>query len=592
MERHPHQLVVVRAFIDFISPEEGDPPLRASFEAPIQVLSASKPEEVRGVLKSVQEHANAGRWCIGFLSYEAAMAFDPAFAVHPCAPGTLAWFAVFETSGPWAQVPGEAAEPAEIDWHSPLKADEARAAIEDIHRKISAGEVYQINQTARMLGKLRGGSARALFDALQRAQPGTYAAYIDTGEHQVLSVSPELFFDWRPDANGRGPILTRPMKGTCARGATPEEDEANAHRLRTSAKERAENVMIVDLIRNDLSRIAELHSVKVPRLFHAEALPTLWSMTTDVVGQTRAGTTLADVFGALFPCGSVTGAPKVQAMRIIRQLEPDPRGVYCGAVGVVRPGGAATFNVAIRTVEVCGQEVRCGIGSGITIDASVSGEWAEWRHKAVFVQRASAPFSLLETLRIENGVARHAEAHLARMAASAAHFGFRWDGAAANRAVAELAAAHPHGVRRARMLLHSDGRIETEAPAMQDVVGPVQVRLAHGPLLEAQSEFVRHKTTRRAHYDAWAPEQGFFDTLLWNEAGEVTEFTRGNVAVKLNGCWLTPPLPCGLLPGVGRAMALSSGRVEEGVVRVKDLAQAEGIAFFNSLRGWIEARIL
>lgn len=576
----------MRAFIDFISPDEGVAPLRAAFEAPIQVLSASEPEKVRFVLEAVQAHANAGRWCVGFVSYEAAPAFDAALPVHAPAQGPLAWFAVFEEAGPWWQA---VEEPAVVEWVEPLQAAEASAAISDIHRRISDGEVYQINHTARMRGQMRSGSARALFDAMQRVQPGTYAAYIDTGDSKVLSVSPELFFDWRPDASGSGPILTRPMKGTCARGATPGEDEANVQRLRTSAKERAENVMIVDLIRNDLSRISELHSVKVPRLFHAEALPTLWSMTTDVVGRTRSGTTLTDVFDALFPCGSVTGAPKVQAMRTILQLEPDPRGVYCGAVGVVRPGGAATFNVAIRTVEVRGQEVRCGIGSGITIDASASGEWAEWRHKAAFVQRASAPFSLLETLRIENGVVRHAEAHLARMAASAAHFGFSWNAALASRSLAELAAAHPNGIRRARMLLHEDGSLETEAPAMQDVMGPVRVCLAHAPLLEAHDEFVRYKTTRRSHYDAWVPVQGFFDTLLWNEAGEVTEFTRGNVAVKLNGRWLTPPLSSGLLPGVGRAMALSSGQVDEGVVRVEDLARAEGIAFINSLRGWLEA---
>lgn len=578
----------MRAFIDFISPDEGGVPLRASFEAPIQVLTASAPEQVRGVLQAVQEHANAGRWCVGFVNYEAAPAFDTALSVRASSHGPLACFAVFDEAGPWQQADEDAAV---VEWHGTLQATEASAAITDIHRRIAEGEVYQINHTARMRGQLRNGSARALFDALQCAQPGTYAAYIDTGESQVLSVSPELFFDWRPDASGRGPILTRPMKGTCARGATPEEDIANAHRLQTSAKERAENVMIVDLIRNDLSRICELHSVKVPRLFHAEALPTLWSMTTDVVGHTRAGTTLADVFGALFPCGSVTGAPKVQAMQTILDLEPDPRGVYCGAVGVVRPGGAATFNVAIRTVEVRGREVFCGIGSGITIDASVRGEWAEWQHKAAFVKRASAPFSLLETLRIENGVARHAEAHLARMAASAAHFGYPWDAAAAARAVAELAASHAHGIRRARVLLHSDGSFETEAPAMQDVIGPVRVRLADSPLLEAHGEFVRNKTTRRAHYDAWAPAQGFFDTLLWNEAGEVTEFTRGNVAVKLNGRWLTPPVSSGLLPGVGRAMALSSGRVEEGVVRLADLERAEGVAFLNSLRGWIDATL-
>ena len=231
----------------------------------------------------------------------------------------------------------------------------------------------------------------------------------------ILSVfKPELFFDWRGDR-----LLARPMKGTAPRGATPAEDAAQSGFLRTAAKERAENLMIVDLLRNDLSRLAEPHSVRVPRLFHTEAWPTVWQMSSDVVARTRAGTTLADVFAALFPCGSITGAPKVQAMRLINALEPEPRGIYCGAIGVVQPGGAATFNVPIRTLALRGlgdaAQVRCGIGSGITADATADGEWNEWRHKRAFVDRASQAFELLETLRLEDGAFIDVEAHLARM---------------------------------------------------------------------------------------------------------------------------------------------------------------------------------
>ncbi|WP_354441027.1 aminodeoxychorismate synthase component I [Ottowia thiooxydans] len=582
----------MRAFLDFISPDAGKPPIRAAFESPLHVLEASVLDQVQEVLSQAQDFAKAGYWCVGFVRYEAAAAFDAAFSVHECSSSPLAWFAVFEgvkaDVESWAQAHQEAAE---VQWEEPLRAEDASAAIEDIHRRIAAGEVYQINHTARMAGTLRKGTPFSLFSALQRAQPGTYAAFIDTGKQQVLSVSPELFFDWQPDENGRGPILARPMKGTSGRGATPHEDEQNAAALVSSTKERAENVMIVDLIRNDLSRIAELHSVKVPRLFHLEPLPTVWSMTTDVVGRTRAGTSLTDVFSALFPCGSVTGAPKIQAMRTIRELEPNARGVYCGAIGLLRPGGAATFNVAIRTLEIEGKDVRCGIGSGITIDAKFDSEWKEWHHKAAFVQRASAPFALLETLRIEDGAARHMDAHLDRMAASASHFGYPWNRSVALRALSELTNAHPQGVRRVRLLLHADGKLEVEAPAMTDVAGPVLVQLASRPLLEAHGEFVRFKTTRRAHYDSFAPASGAFDTLLWNDACELTEFTRGNVAVKLDGRWLTPPLSCGLLPGIERAMAISSGRVEEGVVRVADLSRAESIVFFNSLRGWIPVQL-
>ncbi|SCK17047.1 para-aminobenzoate synthetase / 4-amino-4-deoxychorismate lyase [Variovorax sp. HW608] len=571
----------VHVSIDFVSPGPGTPALRAAFAQPLEVLAAHSLHEVRGVLDAVQAHAKAGRWCAGFVRYEAAPAFDAALATHPPRPGPLAWFGVFDEPRPW---PVQDSSPVSLDWHTPLQAEEARAAIASIHSRIAAGEVYQVNHTARMRGTLRAGSPHDLFAALQRFQPGTYAACIDTGAEQVLSVSPELFFDWRADGN----ILSRPMKGTAARGASAHEDAANVAALRASLKERAENVMIVDLIRNDLSRIAELHSVAVPRLFHVEALPTVWSMTSDVTAKTRSGTTLAEVFAALFPCGSVTGAPKVQAMRTIRELEPDARGVYCGAVGVVRPGGAATFNVAIRTLEFDGgTEVCCGIGSGVTIDATFDGEWAEWGHKAAFVRRASEPFALLETLRIEDGAARNAEFHLTRLAASAWHFGYPCELGKVAGALEGLSSKHPRGVRRARLLLHADGRLETEAAPMLDHTGPALVRMAPQPMREAGGEFVRHKTTRRAHYDAFAPTEGVFDTLLWNEAGEVTEFTRGNVAVKIAGHWITPPLASGLLPGVGRAQALAAGTMKEQIIRIDDLAHAEEIAFLNSLRGWI-----
>jgi para-aminobenzoate synthetase/4-amino-4-deoxychorismate lyase len=384
------------------------------------------------------------------------------------------------------------------------------------------------------------------------------------------------------------------MKGTAPRGADAAADAALAAHLRESPKERAENLMIVDLLRNDLSRVAEPFSVRVPRLFHVEAWPTVWQMCSDVVARARPGTTLADLFRALFPCGSVTGAPKVQAMRLIRALEAGPRGVYCGAVGVVRPGGDATFNVPIRTLvlrrEAGSTRVRCGIGSGITIDASADGEWDEWRHKRAFLDRASRAFQLLETLRLEQGVFPDAEAHVARMAAAAAHFGFAAPEASARAALARLAGAHPAGAWRVRLLADRDGAVQAEAFALAPTAQPVRVRLAPAPLAEAGGEFVRFKTTRRAHYDAFAPVgPEVFDTLLWNARGELTEFTRGNVAVRLAGRWVTPPLACGLLAGVGRARLLREGALVEGVVTREDLARAEGLAFFNALRGWLAA---
>ncbi len=473
---------------------------------------------------------------------------------------------------------------AEAQWHEYLPRADFERGMAAIHRAIADGELYQLNYTTQLHGTLSG-LPRDLFMALRQAQPGGFAAFIDTGDEQVLSVSPELFFDWDGER-----ILARPMKGTAPSGATPEDDAALAAGLRASAKERAENVMIVDLIRNDLSRVALPFSVHVPRLLRTEALLTLWQMTSDVEARTRAGTTLADVFAALFPCGSVTGASKVSAMRMIKTLEPGPRGVYCGAIGVVRPGGAATFNVAIRTITVQGGSARCGIGSGITADATAEGEWQEWRHKRVFLERASQQFELLETLALEDGVLRDAPAHLARMGRAAAHFGYPWEAAHVQASLGQLADAHRQGVWRVRLRLDAHGQAQVEAHAMEASPTPVRLVLAPTAFEEADSEFVRFKTTRRAHYDAFAPTApGVFDTLLWNRHGEFTECTRGNIAVRLDGRWVIPPLRCGMLNGIGRAHCLREGRLVEAVVRVDDLRRASGLAFVNSLRGWLDA---
>jgi para-aminobenzoate synthetase/4-amino-4-deoxychorismate lyase len=570
------------ALIDFIDPHHaGAAPLQLAFGAPDQVLAAFAVEEVAGVLAQVDALSRQGRWCVGYVRYEAAPAFDAALRVY-AAEGPLAWFGVH--AEPLSQIVSENSAEPTVTWHAGVERSVFDRNMAEIHRAIGDGELYQVNYTAPLQAQFAG-SAMAYFQALRRAQPRAYSAFIDAGAEQVLSVSPELFFDW----DGQR-ILSRPMKGTAARGATPVDDAANATQLRNTPKERAENVMIVDLIRNDLSRIAQPHSVQVPRLFHLEALPTVWQMTSDVEAKTRPDTTLLDVFTALFPCGSITGAPKVQAMRMIQSLEPAPRGVYCGAVGVVRPGGHATFNVAIRTVTVQGDTARCGIGSGITFDAQAEGEWNEWRSKRMFLERASQPFELLETLALRDGVLDNVDLHLDRMATAAQHFATPWDRQRAQQALQALVTTHPKGDYRVRLLLAASGHFQAQAFALAQTFEPVRLQLAHAPLQEAQGEFVRFKTTRRAHYDAFTPtDAAVFDTVLFNAQGELTECTRGNIALLLDGRWVTPPLSSGLLPGIGRAVHLRSGRLVEAVVRVEDLPRAQGLAFVNSLRGWLDA---
>ena len=588
----------ITALIDFADPQAPDSPrLRHAFGQPLQTLLAHTPDQIRPLLDAVQQAAQNGRWCVGSMRYEAAAAFDTALSVH-ASDGPLACFAVYDPPLPWP------ANTAEVDgplatWQPAMLRPAFDAALATIDAAIQRGDVYQVNFTAPMTGVLaantdKSADTRALFAALQRAQPGGYAAWLNLGGEQVLSVSPELFFDWNLADSAKGNLLARPMKGTAPRGPTDTDDAHQAQTLRTSPKERAENVMVVDLLRNDMSRVAQPFSVRVPRLFHTEALPSVWQMTSDVTATTRPGCTLADVFAALFPCGSVTGAPKVQAMQIIKALEPEPRGVYCGAVGVVRPvaGGGlhATFNVPIRTVTARDGALRCSIGSGITADATTDGEWREWQHKRVFVDRASQPFELLETLALVDGHYGHASLHLARMAGAAVHFGFVAANAAATQALADLAAFHPKGAWRVRLLVDVQGQARAEAFTLPASPAAVRLQLADRPLMEAHSEFTRFKTTRRAHYDAFTPtEPGVFDTVLWNDQGELTECTRGNVALLVDGRWVTPLLRCGLLGGVARALALQSGQLLEAVVRVDDLSLVQGWAFLNSLRGWIWA---
>ena len=592
--------------------QPGQPRLRQRFDRPLHVWQADAPAQLHSLLQQVEQAAMQGYWCVGGLRYEAASALQPGLCTQP-AQGPLAWFAVFAAPAPEPvpqaspAAPGNAPEldsaapvlPA-LAWQNTLSHADFAQGMARIHAGIAAGAYYQINYTQQLQGTAaQPVDGPALFAALQQAQPGGYALYLDMGQEQVASVSPELFFDWHQPAQGCGSILTRPMKGTAARGATPEQDAAQAQHLRTSVKERAENVMIVDLLRNDLGAIAQTGSVQVPALFEVQALPTVWQMTSDVRAQLPAGTSLLQVLQALFPCGSVTGAPKRAAMQAIAALEIAPRGWYCGALGVVRPDGAgglrATFNVPIRTVVVQGaarRDLRCGIGSGITADATVAGEWQEWRTKRAFVERVSMDFEVITTLALEAGQFRHLPLHVQRLQQAAAHFGFPWHAQALELTLEHVAHTHPSGLWRVRIALQRSGLFSSQVVACPALPAVAYLQLAAEPLAQAHSEFVRFKTSRRAHYERFAPPPHLLDTVLWNEAGEITEGTRGNVAAWINGQWVTPALHCGLLNGVGRQVALAEGRLVEGVIRVADVPHIQQWAFINSLRGWVPAQMV
>jgi len=574
----------LHAVIDFQAGQEDLSHLQLAFGEPRLELFARTGSDVHDVLAEVDQLARRGAWCVGYLRYEAASAFEPGAALH--APdGPLAYFSVHDRP---VALPEFAREPATpLCWQRQTSRDLFGSHIARIHDAIARGEVYQVNYTG-LLQADYDGDPFDLFCALRRAQPRSNAAFFSNREEAVLSVSPELFFDWDGER-----LKCRPMKGTAARGSSPELDARQAEYLRTNAKEQSENVMIVDLIRNDLSRVAQLGSVRVPRLFACEPWPTVWQMTSTVEARTRPGTRLCELFQALFPCGSVTGAPKLRSMHWIRELEAGPRGVYCGAAGVVLPGGAARFNVPIRTVNVRDGRAKCGIGSGITADATAEGEWAEWACKTGFLEQASRPFSLLQTVKIEDGRPCHAELHIDRLAAAGAHFGFPVDRQAVRRAVNSAVAAHGPSPGRARITVDVRGSATVDVSDLpRTPAGPLPVALARHAVM-APAAFLRHKTTRRDHLAAFPSDTtSAFDTLLWNGRGEVTEFTRGNVILeRRSGELVTPALHCELLDGVGRASELAAGRVREAVVHVKELHSMRRIWFVNALRGRVPVQL-
>jgi len=566
----------------------GEGALSLAFAKPCRILVARRPEEVLPVLRDAEQAARDGLWAVGVVAYEAAPAFDQALTVRePLDDFPLAIFALYE--GPGAG-DGEEGGFECSPWQQEVSPQRFDADIAKLHADIRAGRFYQSNHTTRLRAGFKG-SPLALFKALRQSQPGGYGFYLDSDAWQVLSVSPELFFDWKED----GTLTTRPMKGTAPRFADQVEDARSADALRASEKEQAENLMIVDLLRNDLSRLARTGSVSVPELFTLEALPSLWQMTSTVQCQTRPGLGLADVFAALFPCGSVTGAPKVTAMQSIAEREISPRGPYCGALGLIRPGGHATFSVGIRTVLLKGEGERnaqCGIGSGITLDATAAGEFAEWQAKQRFLWRASASFSLLETLRLEAGEFPLLPRHLSRLEASANHFGFVWSEQDVRAVLTSLAEKHPKGVWRVRLLLDRKGIITTEAFPLEPTPASYAVAWASCPVA-SDNEFLRHKTTHRAVYDSHTPTpgSGLFDTLLYSERNEVTEFTKGNVIVELDGRHLTPALSCGLLPGTLRAELLEKSMISEAVIRRSDLDRATRVWFINGLRGQVPVKL-
>ncbi|HTN94533.1 MAG TPA: chorismate-binding protein [Gallionella sp.] len=565
----------------------GNDRLRLEFSEAEKTLLATRTEEIAPLLAQVENYARGGCWVVGFISYEAAASFDHALKTQmPVAGLPLACFIVYRKTASNKRARSEwLCGP----WRDILTRTEFDDAIAAIQRGINDGDYYQINYTTRLRAQFQGDSL-GFFDTLRKGQPSTYCAYLDFGRFHVCSVSPELFLDWVRDDEG-GTFTCRPMKGTASRYKDTLRDAAAAKMLLESQKERAENLMIVDLIRNDLAKIAHTGSVKVPALFSIESLPSVWQMTSTVTCKGRAGVSLFDVLAALFPCGSITGAPKPAAMAAITKLERAPRGIYCGALGIIRPGGHAQFSIGIRTavVDTWKGTVECGLGSGIVSDSTSDGEYNEWQAKRTIFDQSSPPFRLLETLRLHQGRYWLLRGHLERIEHSAKMLGFTFDKTRIEAALSSMAQQQREG--RVRLLLGLDGDVCAEFNPINPLPQFPTITLAPSAV-QSSNPWLRHKTTRRETYTALAVDgPDIFDTLLYNERGELTEFTRGNLVIALDGQRVTPPLTCGTLPGVFRRVLVARKRVKERVVMQDDLARSDAIWFVNSVRGFVPVRL-
>lgn len=556
---------------------------------PVEIVATRKPAEVATALAALKTATRGGLHAAGFMAYEAGFAIEPKLAALPHASidVPLLWFGLFRDFEEIAavDVPTRLPDPAGGWLGTPVPdLDETAYAgkLGAVRERIAAGDLYQANLTFRATVDTLG-HPMALYAALRARSASGYGGVVATGTQWLLSLSPELFFS----VKGRT-VRTRPMKGTAPRAADPLQDAHAAAELRTDPKQRAENLMIVDLLRNDLSRVAMAGTVEVPELYHVETYPTLHQMTSTVEAQLADGHDAVDALAMLFPCGSITGAPKIIAMEAIRDIEDSPRGAYTGAIGRLDPDGDAAFNVAIRTLVMNdgAATAQLGLGSGIVADSDARSEWRECLAKGSFVP-SDRDFDLIETMRFDpmEGIVR-LERHLLRMQASAAVFGFAYDRHAARNEL-QAATFRLRAVSRVRLMLAPSGRMAVEVrplPPLPD--GPVEVCLK--PLPVAPHDFrLRHKTTDRAFLDSARGDA--FEAVFALPDGRVTEGSFTNIFLERDGLLLTPPLAAGLMGGTLRNELVDQGRAFETELRAVDLS--EGFSIGNSLRGLLPARL-
>lgn len=557
----------------------------ACFSNPQAVHIADRREQVLPVLRLAEEAAQNDCWAVVMAAYEAAPVFDPAFVAHSLEKFPLVWVAVFDKPCPVAPKALTGVYRASA-WEGQISRAQYVKAIRKIRAHIARGDTYQTNYTFPLECRFEG-DPWAWYRELGIAQGARYSAYLDLGRYRVLCFSPELFFECHGNT-----LTTRPMKGTMPRGRWAEEDDERAQSLITCAKNRAENVMIVDLLRNDLGRVSLLGTVRVSKLFEAERYPTLWQMTSTIKSTRRPDVTLTDIFRALFPCGSVTGAPKVSTTKIIRELEPFPRRVYTGAIGFVRPGGDCVFNVAIRTILLDTEtgRARFGTGGGITSDSNPQGEYEECLLKASFLNQRWPTFQLVETILLEQGQYYLLERHRQRMKSSARYFGFLWNAEAIQLALDQARQTYGSGCWKLRLLLARDGSISVEIAKIKPELERVK-RVAFAPEpVDVTDPFLFHKTTHRLIYErALEARLDADDLIFWNGRGEVTETSLANVVLAVGREKWTPPRSSGLLAGTFREELMEQGEIREQPIYRDDLCRNRSLFLINSVRKWMPA---
>ncbi|QWV97781.1 aminodeoxychorismate synthase component I [Geomonas nitrogeniifigens] len=559
-----------------------------AFTGRVGEIVARTPGEVLPAFEELQRQLAAGLHAAGFVCYEAAGALNDALTTPPAHQMPLLWFGLFTERNaepfPLHQAPFRCS-----DWQTNPGWETYRDSVQEIRELIAAGDSYQVNYTMRQRFTFSGCS-RSFFSELCRNQPTPYNSYIECGRWRLLSASPELFFSL---SGGR--LVTRPMKGTAPRGRWYAEDLARKERLRQSPKDVAENLMIVDLLRNDMGMVSRTGSVQVSSLFDVESHPTVHQMTSTIESRVGEGVSPLELFRALFPCGSVTGAPKRRSMEIIAGLEGEPRGLYTGCLGYFSPGGEAQFSVAIRTAVLDRETGRgeIGIGSGITYDSQPEAEYQECLDKRAFVAEQRGEFHLIESLLHDEQGYFLLERHLERLERSARYFSFPLAEGAPRRVLEETAVRlTPSARHKVRLMLFEDGRLSCEAAPLPEAMPEAKAAFARQPVSSADP-FLYHKTSRRdlLHREL-AARPDLDEVIFENERGELTEGAYSNLVAVIDGRKCTPPLGSGLLPGTLREELLAQGMIEERILKREDLARADAVFLVNSVRRWRQVTLV